>query len=326
MPEFIVFEGFGNGCSLKISDDQYATVQVCRTTISCAQEIEESFGVAARSYIDLENAMMSAAFEWSLEDIDYESHNGFFNEWREVLNLKLLSFVIAGNAYAEKMEKIARRKVIPDFNWTVYDPHRRGVFDTNFSYRLMCALRNYSAHNQLPLGGVSVGLKNEFPSGKYSQDQPVRTRYTCNPHIVSKPLELDKDFKKVTREEIKALDVLGFDLKMTARGYMEGLYSLHAFVRELTEKPVVEALEYLADLEEQLSRHAGTKAKHVYVAEKGKGLEDSYYIYSDKLSKILGRRKNWMKLKGLRHRYISSEVISKKSIYLGDVDHIWVES
>lgn len=323
--EYLVFEGFLGGASCDVAEDEFEKVKNLRAMVVYAFEIEETFSLAARSYIDLEKALISAGLEWSLENDDYAPHNDFFDNWREVINLKLLSLLTASGAYTEKMERIAKSASMPGFDWNAYDPPRTKVFDSDFCYRIMCALRNFSIHDTLPIAGFPIAFKNESPSGKLSEDEPSRLRLTCNPHIRSQPLVLSEKIRKATRDEIEKLNVQGFDLKMFARGYVESLYSLHCVVRELTEKPIVEALDFFSKLEERLSNEKGEPCKFAHIGEKGAGIEVALYIDTDRLSRVLRKRKDWRKLQSLRRGYISSETTRREGIYLGEVEDIWVQ-
>ncbi len=298
--EYVVFEGFLGGASCDVSEDDFEKVKELREVVVAAINIEEAFSLAARSYIDLEKVLMSASLEWSLENDDYASHNDFFDHWREVINLKLLSLLTAGGAYTEKMERLAKSGNIPGFDWESYDPHRRNVFDSDLCYRVMCALRNYSIHDKLPISGFPVAFKNEAASGTLAEGEPWRRRLTCSPHIQTQPLLASEKIRKATRDEIEKLGAEGVDLKMFVRGYVESLFALHRVVRDLTETPLSEAMEALAELEGRVSEVKGAQCKLVHIGEKGAGIKSALYIDTARLSRILGKRQDWRKLGGLR--------------------------
>ncbi|MEP4039260.1 hypothetical protein [Pseudophaeobacter sp.] len=324
--EYIVFEGSSRGASCDISGDDYEKTKRLRKVIVAAFSIEEAFSLAARSYIDLEKALMSAGLEWSLENNDLLSHTDFFDHWREVINLKLLSLLTAGGAYTEKMERLAKSVSIPGFDWDTYDPLRKGVFDADLYYRVMCALRNFSIHEQLPISGFPVTFKNESDSGRLGDNEPWRKRLTCCPHIRTQPLIASGKIRPGTRNEIEELKAEGIDLKIFTRGYVESLFKLHRSVRELTETPVVEALNSFSELEKRLSEVKGGQCKTAYVGRKGEGLKSALYIDTARLSRIQGKRQDWRKLEGLRRRYISSEIIRREGISLGSAEDIWIQS
>lgn len=166
MKKYEIFEGILGRAYCEISEDEYEKASRSREIVAAAFNIEATFSLAARSYIDLEKVLMAASLEWSVGNNDYASYNDYFDHWREVTNLKLLSLLTAGGAYTEKMENIAKNATIPGFDWATYDPGRRKVFDDDLCYRVMCALRNFSIHDKLPISGFPTALKNETSSGK----------------------------------------------------------------------------------------------------------------------------------------------------------------
>lgn len=323
---YVIFEGFLGGASCEISNADYENAKRFREIVAAAFSIEETFSLAARSYIDLEKVLMSASLEWSLEDADYASHNDYFDHWTEVINLKLLALLTAGGAYTEKMERLAKRASIPGLDWDTYDTGRRKVFDSDLCYRVMCALRNFSIHDKLPISGIPVAFKNETPSGKFSEGEPWRRKLTCSPHIRTEPLLASAKIRKKTQDEIKELNAAGIDLKFFTRGYVESLFALHRLVRDLTEASLGEALGNLTKMENLLSEVKGENCKLAHIGEKDAGLESALYIDTARLSRIQGKRQGWRKLEGLRRRYISSETTQRKDISLGETADIWIQT
>lgn len=269
--EYVVFEGFLGGVSIEISEDDYEKVKCFREVVVTAFSIEETFSLAAHSYIDFEKTLMSASLEWGLEDNDHASHNDFFDHWREVINLKTLSLLAAGNAYAEQMVKLAKRGHIRGFDWASYDPRRCAVFDSDLCYRVMCAVRNFSVHDKPPITGISAGIKNEYASGRLVEGDPWRQRLTCNPVIRTAPLlALDK-IRKATRLEIEQLNADGIDLKIFMRGYVESLFALHSIVRDLTKTHLEEALKSLTVWNDRLSEAKKSNASTLILVRKTRG-------------------------------------------------------
>jgi hypothetical protein len=323
---YVVFEGFLGGASSEISEADYEKAKRLREVVVSAFNIEETFSLAALSYLDFEKMLLSASLEWSLEDADFASHNDYFDHWREVINLKLLSLLTSGGVYTEKMERLAKSADIPGFNWDAYDPGRKEVFDSDLCYRVMCALRNFSIHDKLPISGFSVGFKNEAPSGRLNDGEPWRQRISCSPHIRIEPLLGSEKIRKKTRDEIEKLDATGIDLKFFVRGYIESLFKLHQLVRNLTKESLGEALRELSSIEKFLSDVKGENCNFAHIGEKGAGMESALHIDTARLSRIQGKRQSWGKLKGIRRRYISSETTQRKGVSLGVTDDIWIQT
>lgn len=79
-------------------------------------------------------------------------------------------------------------------------------------------------------------------------------------------------------------------------------------------------------METRLSEVKGEQCKNAYVGRKGEGLKPALYIDTARLSRIQRKRQDWRKLKGLRRRYISSEITQRRGITLGETEDIWVQS
>lgn len=186
------------------------------------------------------------------------------------------------------MERLAKSVSIPGFNWEAYDPGRKEVFDSDLCYRVMCALRNFSIHDKLPISGFSVGFKNECPSGRLGEDEPWRQRISCSPHIRIEPLLASEKIRNATKDEIRNLNAIGIDLKFFVRGYIDSLFILHQLVRTLTEVSLGEALVELSKMEKILSESKGENCKLAHIGEKGAGLDSAVYIDTDRLSRIQG--------------------------------------
>jgi hypothetical protein len=177
MKKFEVFEGYLSGASAPISEVEFQNGKAAKEVLSVAFEIEKNFALLARAYIDFEKSLMSAALEWSMEDTELTSHNDYFDEWSEVINLKVIALLSVSGVYTEKMEGIAKRQTIPGFDRISYDPFRTNIFDTNIYYRFMCALRNHSIHAQVPIKGFPVAIRLESEDGSLSTEGRKRARY-----------------------------------------------------------------------------------------------------------------------------------------------------
>ena len=322
--KYVVFEGIGHRASQEISEQDYKKAVEMKEIVSKAFEIEETFSIAAHAYIEVEKALMVAALEWSLEDTDLNSHTGYFDRHSQIINLKLISLMTTGRAYADTMEKLAKRNGIEGLNWATYAPLRGEVYDTSLSYRIMDSLRNFVVHEKLPISGFTVGQTSQTESGRLDERKPFRLRVTCSPHITTAPL-LGSEMKKKVKAEIEKLGVKGLDVKFLSRGYIEGLFALHKIVRELTATALNEALEFLQNLELRLAEEKEPHGGLAYVGVKNAGIAEATFIGSERLSRIQDKRKSWLKLENARRIFVSTEATLRDEISLVEQHDIWVE-
>lgn len=101
---------------------------------------------------------------------------------------------------------------------------------------------------------------------------------------------------------------------------------MHSIVRDLTESHLEEALKSILVWNDRLSEVKNEQCKHAYVGEKNAGTNTALYIDATRLTRIQEKRQMWGKLKGLKRRYISSEITQRNGISLGDIGDLWFQS
>jgi len=65
--KYKVFEGYSGGSHTTISENDYTKAKKYKDIINCAFEIEKSFSLVERFYIEFENIIISATLKQSLD-------------------------------------------------------------------------------------------------------------------------------------------------------------------------------------------------------------------------------------------------------------------
>jgi hypothetical protein len=99
-------------------------------------------------------------------------------------------------------------------------------YDSNLSYRVIEALRNYAQHRGLPV----FQLQYNMPMRLDSSGNQIE--YTITPSLCVSRLREEKGFKSSVLNELEGIGDL-IDLKPVVRQYMESIGRIHSFVREL---------------------------------------------------------------------------------------------
>ena len=102
------------------------------------------------------------------------------------------------------------------------------IFDNNFDYRVMEAMRNYAQHNQIPIDTFSMRLATVETKAILSSQ-----RETIDPKINLKDLVKNPSVRKKTRDEIIRKDIDWIDMKFSCRKYISCIVKGHNKIRNM---------------------------------------------------------------------------------------------
>jgi hypothetical protein len=113
-------------------------------------------------------------------------------------------------------------------------------YDSNFSYRLMEALRNYVIHGNLPIGELNFRYKNVEINGDSKKVSD------CTPKLNLEIIKEDKYFKASVLKELEEFSEL--DMRYHIRSFMSDLSSIHRMFNEYQSNKVIECINELYKL------------------------------------------------------------------------------
>lgn len=325
MTEFLLMEGYINGCHVEIDEARFDEILQAKTVVELLWKVEDTFSLLANSFIELEEYLLSAGMRYIFQRDMQRDIDHFFDDAIHNVNLKLISVLTASRVYEEQMS----RRMSSLKAQTGIEINMSGnfstVFDSSLEYRVMYALRNHALHNQLPLGSISFGSSNLSATGDLRDNAPTRHRVTVDPKISVKDFCNSDKIRAPTKKEVEDLGCEYLDLKFFARGFVSGLARCYDDFRKASEAILEVALNTLQAANETLQNTKGEEPVHASIIKRieGRKVEDHYIEYS-KNSRIVDVRNFWTGLKWLQRAYLSSEIKQSKDTYPGRHAEIWI--
>ena len=205
-----------------ISQEEY---EICKKARECLLEclhIEEKINVVIENYREFEMMLL----DYTMRSAIYNEVSwSLLNEERNNINRRLANLLTACRLYLDHL--IHHLNIIFGQDSEHVAIIRKIIsceYDSEISYRIMEALRNFIQHNGFPITSLTHNHGwNEDRTFIINNIQP----------FVSIPyLELDKDFKRSVLEEMKAIgDTI--DIRMYVRSYVASLGKIQDRVRDI---------------------------------------------------------------------------------------------
>ena len=131
---------------------------------------------------------------------------------------------------------------------------RHELYDNNFGYRFLEALRNHVRHYGLPIEIIM------FHSGA-ADEQLTSIRFSVTPYAIFDALAANKDFKKSVLNELKSVGGK-IDLRLPVREYVACLVKIHHEVRRIFSTVIRDSREVFSKAVEEYSVFNGQVLKH----------------------------------------------------------------
>jgi len=325
MPDYVLGEYLLNGASVEIDEARFDALLKNSEIIRVIWDVEEAFSLLAKAFIEFEEYLLVAGLGYYYKRDMQRDVDNFFDDVRQTINLKLISFLTASRAYEDHLHrrmsclsKLSSKKIDLKGNFN-------SVFDKSLEYRVMYALRNHALHRQLPLGTVALSGSNLSETGSMLDDPPSRMRTTVDPKISVAEFCASDKIRLATRDEVEGLGYKHLDLKYFVRGFLSCLANCHDEFRTVTQNILEGALGQLRNAQDDLADKKGEGPKLVSIFKRDAGqIIENHYVDFERKSRLLDLRKYWTGLKSVQKGYISSEITSSKDTYPQADDKIWI--
>lgn len=308
----------GSSAFVPLSKDEYEAIGTATDRLLEYTAIEEKFDLIVENLMELEMAFLEASVQTMLQG---SQDHRWFQDKRRFFNRRLLNFMSAAKAYVDQVPQHFHRAFPGDQGAADrLDASFSEQYDARIGYRTMEALRNYAQHNGDPLHSASFGSiwDEERTKMKFSVEpvlHPSELRARNELRNRSLKSKYKKDLFKIT--VLKELEEIGdqVDIKFSVRDYIEGLWAVHAELRDVIGSKVKswigvirEAMTRFQDehpsekmicLAAVIMRDNGSLSSAINVAE-------DFLKYIDYLV-----RKN-SSCAGLARKYVSSEIAEPK--------------
>jgi hypothetical protein len=285
---------------IEISLKEFEAAKTSKQNLLEALTIESKFNLVIENYAEYERELL----ELSLNHMMVSNHDWFsFQKEIYTINRKVINLLTTCRLYMDQ--------VIHNIN-SIYG-EKAGLaeaikkkmsdeYDSNLSYRLLEALRNYVQHRGLPIYELWYGLDRvELTSG------PI-FKHTITPSISVIRLREDKDFKASVLKELEPMGDL-IDIKPHIRKYIDSIGRIHLFIRELLEKDIEAWDNTIYEIQKRFRETLDDDVKILALESRDdkKGLIESVQVFDE----IITHRK-WFTQKNRMVTHFSSDIISNE--------------
>ncbi len=325
MTEFFLKESSLNGVSVEIDHVRFDILKNANVNIKKLWDIEEAFTLFADAFVEIEDYFLKATLNYHYKFSRGRNVDDYFDDVRQAINLKLVSFLTASRVYEEQVyRRVSELSNLGTLEVAV-KPLFSSAYDRSLEYRVMYTLRNQALHHQLPLGLVTFGQRNLSQSGSLASGGPTRLRVDLSPKLsVHDFISSDKGSAK-TKKEVSDLDVKNLDLKFFIRGFIECVAEVHECIREQTQDIFDLSLSEIRMAYEKLYEVKEGEPKFICILRRTEEGQENHYIDFVQKNRLSQTRKLWDGLAHVQRSYISSEITKGNDTFPISHSEIWIE-
>jgi len=297
----------GASTPVDIPEGRYeATVEAKSSLLECLF-IEEKFDLLIENYLELEKTLLECALGYLAAPLlDNRRADGD----RALFNRRLLNLLSSARTYADQVRDQHIPSLLPGAAAAAVKAAFSKEYDDRIGYRAMDALRNHALHFDAP-----VHLVN-YPSKRVEKGSATALAFSVDPCLRTEDLRRNPKFKRTVLKELEARGQT-VNLKPLVRQYVEGLWVVHAQVRELVAPRI---LEWETVLERAKSTFllGGNDERSAFLLAASKLREDGTCETSTSLSDKFNEYRRFLEAKNgrldsLSLRYVTSEADDAKS-------------
>jgi hypothetical protein len=292
--------------AVQISKSQHdATVEAKATLLECLY-IEEKFDLVIEDYLELEMTLLERALGYLAAPL---LDNQRANTDRALFNRRLMNLLSSGRTYAEQVSGRHIPRVLHEAGASAVKAAFSKEYDDRLGYRAMDALRNHAQHFDAPVHLVT------YPSRRVERESGGVLAYTVNPCLQPEDLRRNPKFKRSVLNELEALGP-SVDLKPLVRQYVEGLWTVHAQIRELVAPPILE-WEAILELAKSIFLAGGNDKRSAFALAAVTLRENDTYETSVSLPTQFNEYRRFLEAKNagldnLALRYVTNETADGK--------------
>lgn len=220
-----VLDNLGDGSTLRLIDAaRYAEVKSAKATCIFALEVEEKFLLLLDNFFDFELELLK------LSEISaiWAKHNHETSMLRRLsIDRRLVNLLTACRLYLDQTSHgFSRLYGKQSHEFTTLKDFKSDLYDANWGYRLMDALRNHVQHSGLPVNGISHSWS--LINGRLSDYK----QYVIIPQVHHENLAENDAFKKTVLKELQQKGK-AVDLRAPVREYISCFVALHEKIQSI---------------------------------------------------------------------------------------------
>lgn len=293
----------GAGESIRISQDEYASMVRSKRGVLAALALEEKFNLLLENYAEYEEELLRLA----LRDSIFGHHQwGAFQEAIYAVNRRVVNLLSAARLYTDHVDHelirlYGRQGSVP----ALYRERRRAERDTTLANRTMELIRNYLQHRAFPIHELSIEIGSD-------RDEPskVHARHSVHPSV--KVAELEKD-PRLDRAVLRALAERGPKVQLTPmiREHVASIARVHLSVREAMSEDVARWDRTLTDAIERARQSCGDTiaiaAARIVECEDGDEEHDVEELFEDPI-----KRRTYLVRRTSRAQFVERGYVSSR--------------
>ena len=321
---YLLVEAYGEKAQLAISYEEFVKLKIAADRFNQITQIEEVYGIAAESYIELETSLLSMAIDLMVGKYGRVESEFAWQDQQIKLNMKILNLL---NAFRANYEQTLRICNSINANSSgifklVKDAFSK-EFDESLEYRVIDALRNFSQHQALPLDILLFSSINQSKS--HSKEGPSRRRVTVDIHVLLPKLITSDKINSSTRQEMKDLRFDRMDLKLLIRKYVSCVAKVNRIVREKSESFLKDSFLEVSGAFAKFEKHFSKDVSllNLVICENSQ-LSSGPSVSKERYSQISNLREKYIALPDVARTYTSSELILHEESYQGSDPLIWI--
>ena len=303
MKYYLIKAVLGRNPKIEITKERYDSILSSWATIIFMNDIEEQWDSVIQNYIELEQEMLKEAVNAMILLMEQYDQ---YSDIRLGFARRLSNFLSSSRAYLDFTPKLLKRSARVDI-MDKFKLKTSEVYDQNFGYRLMEALRNYSQHSGPPVHGA--GMNASWIEDEETNERAGLLRHTVQANVNVEKLRADSNFKKSVLKDIDK-DTKQLNLAPPLRQYLEGLGSVHDALRTELKAEFETAKE---NVRSAISEYAEINSDNVIglSAAKfdGQTLIDKQILFDELIQRTARLQVKNGALKNYQKRYVSSEII-----------------
>lgn len=297
-----------------------------KTIIHNINLIEEYYSIVLDSFIEIEEFLILFSLRNELiHKYDYDIDD-IFEELRQKLNLKFISFISSSRIYEEHIKKIINKiNNISSCNIDISEFFLK-EYDNKFSYRMMYNLRNYTMHSELPINIISISNNRIFKDDDIKK-QSIN-RISVNPKIIKDDILQNNKINAKFRNELSSLLYKYIDIKYIIREYITSISNINQSIRNKTNDIFTEAGDFFKIYYNEYYKSRNIEVNnYLYLVERKENI--IYLMESIPIqlyNKLHTKRLGNILYDGFKSDYITSEIINQNDTYpqQKDEDHLWI--
>lgn len=305
---------------ISISRDRYQKIAAAIKVQHELNQIHILYSIAANTYIDLEKFMILTCLDWQYLTTSGDDFVDLLDTAQIKMNQKINAVLNSYRAFYDQLPQRLSGAGLGDDLWKTVKTEFSNQYDTHVEYRVMCALRNYGQHVNLPIQGIGFSISNLRGHDHRGVDAPSRGRMTFNPSLVASQLVSDTALKAECRADINNLNIEKLDIKALVRSYVKSV----AVCRDLLCKQTAAHLDDSeATIQQAFTLFQNETEVHAEQLEMTNIDDDrEFNIELGFSDRIRAKADQWSSLSASTRIYISSEIVADRKTFTGSNNNI----